>query len=107
MMKASVSDKTVYMALVALLVFSVFTERYAMGKDHSDNGTLPSYLDINIQTMCPDTEGLPKDTKSVPAFSHERHIKEYLKGNATFSTHPYKDDFVCAACHPGSETGRN
>lgn len=66
-------------------------------------GTTPETLDINLQKQCSSIKGLPKDRKTVKAFSHEAHARNYLKGNEKYSLTPYTDEFTCSACHVGAK----
>jgi len=65
---------------------------------------IPETLNLNMQVTHSDIEGLPKDAKSVNNFSHSKHANQYLKGNGTYATTAFMDDFTCAACHLGSES---
>ncbi len=73
----------------------------AMAGPASVTSGIPETLDLNVQRMCPDIKGLPKDRKQVRAFSHKAHALMYLKGNEQYSTNPYTDEFTCQACHKG------
>ncbi|NDY42958.1 cytochrome c3 family protein [Dissulfurirhabdus thermomarina] len=62
----------------------------------------PETLTLDLQAMCPDIPGLPANKKAVTDFSHRRHAEVYLPGNQAASGLAYRDDFTCAACHPGA-----
>lgn len=63
---------------------------------------IPEKIEINIQAVCPEIQGLDADKKKVSNFSHALHAEKYLLGKSSYHAIPYTDDFTCAACHNGA-----
>lgn len=74
-----------------VLIFGLGTSCLAAG--------IPESVDINLQTANPALQAAHKDSKTVPGFSHAKHIAAMAAGP--------NDNSVCTTCHAGVATAED